>query len=210
MSTLADNYDSNSEYSDDDILDGGEQVASALYVNESLKSVNTVATTTSSGLMAAADKVKLDGIETEANKYVHPVNHPPSIITQDANNRFVTDNEKTTWNGKAVTGSTGSWTTLILVDSWVAFGIPYATPSYRKDQFGKLKLKGVVKDGSGVIANLPVGSRPTEDLTFIVLSNNGTNDIVGRVTITSTGDIQFVSGSNVLLSLDSIPEIYVS
>ena len=32
--------------------------------------------------------------------YTHPANHPPSIITQDASNRFVTDTEKTTWNGK--------------------------------------------------------------------------------------------------------------
>jgi hypothetical protein len=32
--------------------------------------------------------------------YVHPANHPPSIITQDASNRFSTDTEKTTWNAK--------------------------------------------------------------------------------------------------------------
>lgn len=33
--------------------------------------------------------------------YVHPSNHPASMITQDANNRFVTDTEKSTWNSKA-------------------------------------------------------------------------------------------------------------
>ena len=32
--------------------------------------------------------------------YTHPNNHPASIITQDANNRFVTDEEKSTWNQK--------------------------------------------------------------------------------------------------------------
>lgn len=32
--------------------------------------------------------------------YTHPANHPASIITQDANNRFVTDAEKSTWNAK--------------------------------------------------------------------------------------------------------------
>jgi hypothetical protein len=32
--------------------------------------------------------------------YTHPANHPASIITQDASNRFVTDAEKTTWNAK--------------------------------------------------------------------------------------------------------------
>lgn len=35
-----------------------------------------------------------------ANAYTHPANHPPSTISQDASNRFVTDAEKTTWNGK--------------------------------------------------------------------------------------------------------------
>ncbi len=47
-----------------------------------------------------AEKSKLAGIETGANKYTHPANHPPSIITQDASNRFVTDVEKATWNAK--------------------------------------------------------------------------------------------------------------
>lgn len=39
------------------------------------------ATTTASGLMSAADKAKLDGIATEANKYVHPSTHAASMIT---------------------------------------------------------------------------------------------------------------------------------
>ena len=47
------------------------------------------------------EKNKLAGIATGANKYTHPANHPPSIITQDASNRFVTDAEKAAWSGKA-------------------------------------------------------------------------------------------------------------
>ena len=37
---------------------------------------------------------------TTLTNYTHPVNHPPSIIEQNASNRFVTDAEKSTWNGK--------------------------------------------------------------------------------------------------------------
>lgn len=44
------------------------------------------------------DKNKLAGIEENANNYVHPVNHPASMISQDASHRFVTDEEKTKWN----------------------------------------------------------------------------------------------------------------
>lgn len=62
-----------------------------------------VATTTADGLMSSGDKMKLDGIAVGANNYTHPASHAPSIITQDANNRFVTDTEKSTWNGKAGT-----------------------------------------------------------------------------------------------------------
>ncbi|OBZ08592.1 hypothetical protein [Bacillus sp. FJAT-26390] len=52
-----------------------------------------------------AEKTKLSGVAAGANNYVHPANHPASIITQDASNRFVTDTEKAAWNGKAVTAS---------------------------------------------------------------------------------------------------------
>ena len=37
----------------------------------------------------------------ETNKYIHPDNHPASMILTDANNRFVTDTEKSNWNNKA-------------------------------------------------------------------------------------------------------------
>lgn len=48
-----------------------------------------------------AEKTKLSSIANNANNYVHPTSHPASIITQDTNNRFVTDAEKVNWNAKA-------------------------------------------------------------------------------------------------------------
>lgn len=47
------------------------------------------------GFMTGADKSKLDGVAAGATNYAHPATHPPSIIVQDANNRFMTDVEKT-------------------------------------------------------------------------------------------------------------------
>ncbi|WP_214849023.1 hypothetical protein [Exiguobacterium sp. s138] len=83
------------------------------------KASTTVATTTANGLMSSTDKTKLDGVSPGANKvlntvnngeisidgtpaqvYTHPANHSPSIITQDASNRFTTDAEKAAWNAK--------------------------------------------------------------------------------------------------------------
>ena len=61
----------------------------------------TNATTSKDGLMSSEDKTKLDGIAENANNYVHPSTHAASMITQDTTHRFVSDTEKTTWNGKA-------------------------------------------------------------------------------------------------------------
>ena len=63
------------------------------------------ATTSAAGFMSAADKTKLDGVAENANNYTHPASHPASIITQDANNRFVTDAEKAAWNAKEASGT---------------------------------------------------------------------------------------------------------
>ena len=59
------------------------------------------------GKMSKEDKIKLNGIQDGANNYTHPANHPASIITQDTNNRFTTDAEKTKWN-KASTDATSA------------------------------------------------------------------------------------------------------
>lgn len=67
------------------------------------KAPTTVVTQAAAGLMSAADKTKLDGVAAGANNYTHPATHPPSIIVQDASNRFVSDGEKTSWNAKAST-----------------------------------------------------------------------------------------------------------
>lgn len=51
-------------------------------------------------IMTATERTKLATIEENATNYQHPANHPPSIIMQDASNRFVSDTEKATWSGK--------------------------------------------------------------------------------------------------------------
>jgi PIN domain nuclease of toxin-antitoxin system len=62
------------------------------------KAPSDVVTTTVNGLMTAADKVKLDGIEDGATNYVHPVNHPATILTTDPTHRLVTDEQIIAWN----------------------------------------------------------------------------------------------------------------
>lgn len=55
------------------------------------KAGTATATVSANGLMSNLDKSKLDGIEANANNYVHP---------NDANIRHVTDSEKVSWNSR--------------------------------------------------------------------------------------------------------------
>lgn len=43
-------------------------------------------------------RTKLEGIEYNANNYIHPENHPASMITEDDENQFVSLTEKERWN----------------------------------------------------------------------------------------------------------------
>lgn len=100
-----------------------------------------VATSSANGLMSSADKAKLDGVATGANKYTHPSTHPATVITEDSSHRFVTDEEKNNWNnlqrdnllinsdfrfgvinqrGQSTYGATNSWK--YSIDRWCYFG----------------------------------------------------------------------------------------
>lgn len=68
------------------------------------KASTATATSAADGLMAASDKIKLDGVAVDANNYVHPLSHPAKMITQDAIHRFATDTEKSAWNSKETPG----------------------------------------------------------------------------------------------------------
>ena len=73
-----------------------EQIA---YWND--KADKTTATYYQDGLMSAEDKYKLDGIDDYATNYEQPDSFPASMIEEDENHRFVTDEEKTYWSNKA-------------------------------------------------------------------------------------------------------------
>ena len=142
--------------------------ASTVAINSDTGTDATInaATTSLAGVMSSSDKTKLDGL----SNYTHPANHSPSIITQDASNRFVTDTEKTTWNGKitANTTITAGTATKITYDakglvtagtSLVEADIP--TLSIAKTTGLQTALNGKIDD-SQVLTNVPVGALFTD------------------------------------------------
>ena len=97
----------NGKYGAVNLVPGDVGAAPASHVGATGAAHGT-ATTSVAGFMSAADKTKLDGVAESANNYAHPPSHPASIITQDAENRFVTDAEKAAWNGKEAAIATGT------------------------------------------------------------------------------------------------------
>ena len=65
------------------------------------KASSAVATTSANGLMSSTDKIKLDGIDANANAYTHPATHAATMIVEDTSHKFVTDTQISTWNAKA-------------------------------------------------------------------------------------------------------------
>ena len=96
-----------------------------------------------------------------------------------------------------------AWLTPTLINGWVAFGGAEDGPVYYKDNFGNVKLRGVVKSGtlSVSIFKLPIGYRPAKNKYFAVISNN----VPGFVLIDPSGGVIPLAGtSNVFVALDSI------
>lgn len=123
---------------------------------------HSAATTSAAGFLSAADKTKLDGIAAGANNYTHPASHPPSIITQDASNRFVTDAEKTAWNSKQAALASGTNIKTVNGQSLLGAGDVVVSTTYDED-FRRITNPGGAKyisggaTGTGAIAiTLPV------------------------------------------------------
>jgi hypothetical protein len=92
---------------------------------------------------------------------------------------------------------------LTLQNSWSAYGSPAETPSYAKNNYGIITLKGGIKDGTlgSVCATLPTDYRPANTRSFITYSANNTPAFI---TINSNGEITVEDGDTTGISLDGI------
>lgn len=102
-------------------------------------------------------------------------------------------------------GNQGVWTSLSLINGWVAYDPSiFTAPQYTKASDGVVTLRGLIKGGGTAlgttIAILPPGYRPGERLIMPVDSLAD----YGRVDISPGGEVIFIQGSNGWLSLDNI------
>lgn len=92
---------------------------------------------------------------------------------------------------------------LTLVNSWVNFGGGAAPAEYYKDDFGNVKLRGIIKSGTTtpgtVILTLPVGNRPLYKIFAVVYCNTTS----GQISVNPDGTVQVENiPSNGSLALD--------
>lgn len=148
----------------------------------------------------AAYKTKLDGIEANANKYVHP---------NDANTRHVTDSEKSNWNSKAAGNHNHDSAYLKLTGGTVSGALKVlGTAAY--ESFKVRGIQGVSTDGA------------TNDALYLNYNNtnpvyiNGTNKVyhqgfkptaseIGAAASNHTHDNYVVksSGGNITIHADN-------
>lgn len=92
------------------------------------------------------------------------------------------------------------WAPLTVQNGWVNYSPPFSSAAYTKTSAGLIVLKGMVKAGSGTIAQLPAGYRPAAQIMF----ENSTNQTGGRLDIDVNGNIGMAVGSNAWFSLDGV------
>lgn len=94
------------------------------------------------------------------------------------------------------------WVNATLAGTWVAYGAPYATPSYWKDSSGIVHLRGAAKLGTvtSTIFTLPVGFRPAFD--FLVTAYSG--GFAGGLVIQANGLVVHNTGTNAAVVFDNI------
>lgn len=137
---------------------------------------------TTNKIFTATERTKLSGIATGANNYTHPANHPPSIITQDSSNRFVTDAEKSTWNGKA---NTVTYTGTLASASWTGSSAPYSQT---------ITVTGMASTDNAVTDVALTGTYATdqailENFALVYRMVSGTNQVTAYANAIPTVDI---------------------
>ena len=111
--------------------------------------------------------------------------------------------------GLTLNGGTGgvtiaqrAWQALTLQNGWVRFDTDHPQPAAILDANGFVHLRGLLKSGTmgALVAQLPVGLRPSWHMHFAAASNGG----IGVVRIDWNGNIFFTAGSNVYFSIDGL------
>lgn len=104
------------------------------------------------------------------------------------------------------------WIAPTLLNGWVNYGGADQDVGYRKNEFGIVEIRGLIKDGSAVNGTtlfiLPIGYRPLKNKNFSIWArdSSGTNYIPARIFIAPDGRVALMNanGYNGWVSFDGI------
>lgn len=102
-----------------------------------------------------------------------------------------------------------TWTDCASSTGWTSYDINYAPKGVLKTDAGIVYVKGLIRAGTTAVGttvcNLPVGFRPSIDLTFITSTNGGTEGAPARLDVQTDGDVVIQAiPANTWLSLNTI------
>lgn len=115
-------------------------------------------------------------------------------------------------SGSTAIGPPEPWQGLPFTGGWTNYAYEFDLGAFRKDQLGKVHLRGLVTKNGGLpaigdtIATLPSGYRPTRRMIFAA-SAGGPFEVYGRVDVKPSGEIVWVAGGTAetdFASLDTI------
>ena len=116
--------------------------------------------------------------------------------------------------GDSGLGALEGWQSLAFASGWSNYETGFATVSFRKDQLGRVYLRGLAEKSGGtpaledVIGTLPEGYRPTGRLIFEVAT--GEPHSGGRVDVLPDGTVRWEGGSTTEFDYTSLSTISFS
>ncbi len=179
------------------IADGGFSIS--YFTNSGSTTENTIA-----GDSSQSDSVRQSALQSTAAVSVTinaNVTAAGRTVSQSGTIRATSKN-----NNISPTADT-TWSPLLAqTSSWTDYDTNHNSHGYRRTKDGVVILKGLIKKSSAVvggevIATLPDGYRPSEQLVFQTATNSNT---ASRVDVKANGDITVVSGNAGWLSLNGV------
>ena len=172
--------------------------------------------------MIKSVSTQIEGNQVEPNTFLDVSNNLSDISSQqtalnnitnvsNATNEYVLTKDTSSGNAIFKASSNGSLEPRHYVgttgqptfqNSWVNYGSPYSLAAFYKDNQGIVHLEGMIKSGTmnTIIFTLPTSYAPTQDLHFVVDSNNN----FGAVDVNISGGVNATVGNKAWIVLDGI------
>jgi hypothetical protein len=126
------------------------------------------------------------GLPAQLDKYLRDVNTAVNSALVKGDSYLVT----TTHTATAPLVVPTDWQTPTLNAGWTNFGGGFESAGYRKDAFGAVWVRGLLKSAAaGIAFTLPAGYRPSALRMSSTILNAGAGEVVARLDVDASGNV---------------------